>query len=670
MSDNGSKLWLRYDPLGAAGERYRATLRQVAVAGRSPTARVTRDELTRGLSSLLGVPVEAGERGSLIVGTPTTSPLVRDLNWSDDLKAAGPDGFLIRSATVDQQPATVIASETEVGALYGAFHFLRLLQTEPPTDRFDVLQRPKLKLRLLNHWDNLDGSIERGYAGNSLWQWDELPEVRSPRYVDYARANASLGINGTVLNNVNANPRILTLDYLRKVAALADVFRPYGLRVYLSVNFASPKTTGGLSTTDPLDAGVAAWWRKKADEIYGLIPDFGGFLVKANSEGQPGPQDYGRTHADGSNVLADALAAHNGIVMWRAFIYDEKVDPDRVKRAYIEFTALDGKFRPNVTVQVKNGPLDFMPREPFHPLFGAMKQTPIMAEVQPAHEYTGHAKHLVYLGTMWKEFLDADTFASGAGSTVGKVLDGSLHPSPITGMAAVAGTGSDVNWTGHDFSQANWYAFGRLAWDHETPAEHIAEEWVLQTLTRDARTVDTIRGMMMSSRETFVNYTMPLGLHHLIGGDHYAPMPWNDKAPRADWTATYYHRADAKGIGFDRTERGTNAVSQYFPPLRDVFNDVARCPENLLLWFHRVPWDHKMRSGRTLWQELCGKYHQGHREAEQLQARWQSLVEQIDTDRHRAVADRLAIQVAHAGQWRDECLKYFQRFSQMPIDPS
>ena len=670
MREDGSKLWLRYEPLAQpAAERYRAMLRNVFVAGRSPTARVIRDELTRGLSSLLGVPIEAAERGQLLVGTPTTSPLVRDLNWSDDLKAAGHDGFLIRSATVAKKPSTVIASETKMGALYGAFHFLRLLQTEP-TDRFDVLQRPKLKLRLLNHWDNLDGSIERGYAGKSLWQWDELPEVRSPRYVDYARANASLGINGTVLNNVNANPRILTPEYLRKIAALADVFRPYGLRVYLSVNFASPKTIGGLSTTDPLDAGVAAWWRKKADEIYGLIPDFGGFLVKANSEGQPGPQDYGRTHADGANVLADALAPHSGIVMWRAFIYDEKVDPDRVKRAYIEFTALDGKFRPNVTVQVKNGPLDFMPREPFHPLFGAMKQTPLMAEVQPAHEYTGHAKHLVYLGTMWKEFLDADTFARGAGSTVGKVLDGSVHPSPITGMAAVAGTGSDVNWTGHDFSQSNWYAFGRLAWDHEIPAEHIAEEWVLQTFTRDARAVDAIRGMMMSSRETFVNYTMPLGLHHLIGGDHYAPMPWNEKDRREDWTAKYYHRADEKGVGFDRTDRGSNAVGQYFPPLRDVFNDVNRCPETLLLWFHRVPWDHKMRSGRTLWQELCGKYHQGHREAEQLQARWRSLVEQIDPDRHRAVAERLTIQVAHAAQWRDECLKYFQRFSQMPIDPS
>jgi alpha-glucuronidase len=672
MSNDGGKLWLRHEPLGRAAEPGRATFRQVVVEGRSATARVIRDELTRGLSSLLGVDIARADHvvaGTVVVGTPTTSPIVRDLRWSDDLAGAGPDGFVIRSASMAGQPTTVIASETEVGALYGAFHLLRILQTEPVAESLAVIQRPKLRLRLLNHWDNLDGSIERGYAGRSLWRWDELPDTISPRYVEYARANASIGINGTVLNNVNANPRILTPEYLRKVAALADVFRPYSLRVYLSVNFASPRLIGGLTTNDPLDPDVAAWWRRKAHEIYALIPDFGGFLVKANSEGQPGPQDYGRTHADGANVLADALAPHDGIVMWRAFVYDEKVDPDRVKRAYIEFTALDGQFRPNVTVQVKNGPLDFMPREPFHPLFGAMTKTPIMAEVQPAHEYTGHAKHLVYLGTMWKEFLDADTFARAPGSTVGKVLDGSVHPYPITGMAGVANTGSDANWCGHDFSQANWYAFGRLAWDHEIPAEHIADEWVRLTFTRDERAVDAIRGMMMDSRETFVNYTMPLGLHHLIGGDHYAPMPWNDEAPRADWTATYYHRADARGVGFDRTERGTNAVGQYALPVRDVFNDPARCPEALLLWFHRLPWDHKLRSGRTLWQELCDKYFQGRTQAEQLAAGWRALAEKIDPDRHRAVAERLAIQLVDAAAWRDGCLQYFQRFSRMPIAP-
>ena len=670
MSDDGSRLWLRYDALGpAVAQRYRAMFAGVAVAGRSPTARVIRDELTRGLSSLLGIPVEAAERGPLVVGTPQTSPVVRDLNWSNELKAVGQDGFLIRSTIVEDHPTTVVASESEVGALYGGFHLLRLLQSQPFAERFDVAQRPRLKWRLLNHWDNLDGSIERGYAGTSLWWGDGLPDLTSRRYVDYARANASIGINGTVLNNVNANPRILTAEYLRKVAALADVFRPYGLRVYLSVNFASPRQIGGLTSNDPLDPAVATWWRKKADEIYALIPDFGGFLVKANSEGQPGPQDYGRTHADGANVLADALAPHKGIVMWRAFIYDEKVDPDRVKRAYIEFTALDGKFRPNVTVQVKNGPLDFMPREPFHPLFGAMTKTPVMAEVQPAHEYTGHAKHLVYLGTMWKEFLDADTFARGPGSTVGKALDGSIHRYPITGMAGVANTGSDANWCGHNFSQANWYAFGRLAWDHALPAEHLAEEWIRQTFTREPRAVDVIRGMMMSSRETFVSYTMPLGLHHLIGGDHYAPMPENDKAPRVDWTATYYHRAARDGVGFDRTEHGTNAVGQYFPPVRDAFNDPQRCPERLLLWFHRLPWDHKLRSGRTLWEQLCEHYHRGASETGHVAATWRTLAETIDPDRHRAVSEQLAIQVAHAAAWRDKCLTYFQQFSQMPISP-
>jgi alpha-glucuronidase len=648
--------------------------RQVVVGSRSATAGAIRDELALGLSSLLDVRVPGtGQEiapGAVIAGTPGTSATIRDLGWSADIAAAGPEGFVTRSASVAGHPATVIASETEIGALYGSFHLLRVLQTEPPAERLSITRRPRVRLRLLNHWDNLDGSIERGYAGRSLWRWDQLPDTLSPRYIHYARANASVGINGTVINNVNASPRILLPEYLRKVAALADVFRPYGLRVYLSVNFASPKLIGGLATNDPLDRAVGAWWRQKVDEIYRLVPDFGGFLVKANSEGQPGPQEYGRTHADGANVLADALAPHGGVVMWRAFVYDEKVDLDRVKRAYIEFTALDGKFRPNVTVQVKNGPLDFMPREPFHPLFGAMKHTPVMAEVQATQEYLGQSKHLVYLGTMWKEFLDADTFARGPGSTVGKVVDGTVYPYPITGIAAVANTGSDANWCGHDFSQANWYAAGRLAWDHELPAEHVADEWVRQTFTGDERAVDAVRNMMLGSRETFVNYTMPLGLHHLIGGDHYAPVPWNDKEPRADWTATYYHRADTEGIGFDRTDRGTDAVGQYFPPARDVFNDVTRCPENLLLWFHRVPWDHAMRSGRTLWQELCDKYYRGHQQAVQFHEVWQSLAGAVDPGRYRSVAARLVVQSTDAAAWRDKCLAYFQRFSGMPIGPA
>jgi alpha-glucuronidase len=520
---------------------------------------------------------------------------------------------------------------------------------------------------LLNHWDNLEGTIERGYAGRSLWQWNDLPDKLSPRYTDYARANAAIGINGAVVNNVNANTRILSAEYLRKVAALANVWRPYGVRMYLSANFAAPIRLGGLTTADPLDKGVIDWWKAKADEIYKLIPDFGGFLVKANSEGQPGPKTYGRSHAEGANVLADALAPHKGNVMWRAFVYDEDVDPDRAKRAYLEFTRLDGQFRPNVAIQVKNGAIDFQPREPFHPLFGALKQTPVIAEIQATQEYLGQAKHLVYLGTMWQEFLDADTHANGSGATVAKVLAEQVQPTRLTGMVSVANPGLDANWCGHHFSQANWYASGRLAWTPGLTAEKIAEEWTRQTFTNDDKTVPVIRGMMMSSHETFVNYTMPLGLHHLIGGNHYAPMPANDRAPRADWTATYYHQASENGIGFDRTKRGNRAVEQYFPPVCDTFDDIKRCPEKFLLWFHRCAWDYRMKSGRTLWDQLCAKYQEGAAQAAELQKTWQSLAGKIDARRHKEVAERLEIQVADAAKWRDQILEYFGKFSKLPV---
>ncbi|HVT80975.1 MAG TPA: alpha-glucuronidase, partial [Phycisphaerae bacterium] len=442
----------------------------------------------------------------------------------------GPEGFTIRSGVVDGKLTVTIRAATEIGRLYGAFHLIRLLQTDRSIDNLDIAQTPRLQLRVLNHWDNLDGSIERGYAGRSLWNWRELPGRVHPRLTAYARANASIGINGTVLNNVNASATFLSGEYLRKVAAIADVFRPWGIRVYLSANFSAPVILDKLPTADPLNVQVGAWWKRKADEIYALMPDFGGFLVKANSEGQPGPQDFGRTHADGANMMADALG-QRGKVIWRAFIYNEDVDADRAKRAYIEFTKLEGQFRPNVLLQVKNGPIDFQPREPFHPLFGALPKTPVVAELQATQEYLGQAKHLVYLGTMWKEFLDADTFAKGQGSTVAKVLEGKVHPYSVTGMACVLNTGTDANWCGHDFSQANWYAFGRLAWDHTLSAEAIAEEWIRQTFTNHEPGVSRIRSMMMASRENFVSYTMPLGLHHLIGGDHYAPMPWNDAAP-------------------------------------------------------------------------------------------------------------------------------------------
>lgn len=670
LPEDGYKLWLRYAPPGDAAERYRGAITQFVVEGSSATAEVIRKELTTAASQLLGRTIRSAtdiSAGAVVVGTPGNSPIIRQLGWQTDLTQAGRDGYVIRTATLNNRRILGVASDGEIGSLYGAFHLLRLIQTAQPIDNLRVFERPRIQLRLLNHWDNLDGSIERGYAGRSLWKWDELPDRLRPRYTDYARANASIGINASVVNSVNADVRMLSAEYLAKAAALANVWRPYGVRVYLSANVAAPIRLGGLKTADPLNRDVADWWKAKAAEIYKLIPDFGGFTVKANSEGQPGPKDYGRTHAEGANVLADAVAPHGGHVIWRAFIYDEDVDPDRAKRAYVEFTRLDGQFRPNVLVQIKNGPIDFQPREPFHPLFGALPGTPIVAEIQPTQEYLGQAKHLVYLGTMWEEFLTADTHAKGKGSTVAKVIAGEVLPYRVTGLAAVVNPGEDTNWCGHHFSQSNWYAAGRLAWNPELPAERIADEWIRMTFTNDAKAVQTIRTLMVGSREAFVNYTMPLGLHHLIGGDHYAPMPQNARAPRADWTATYYHQASAEAIGFDRTMKGNRAVGQYYPPVRDMFDGLDTCPERYLLWFHRCGWDYRMKSGRTLWEALCAKYYEGARQAAEMQATWQSVGDRIDPQRHKEVADRLAIQAADAIKWRDRILTYFQNFSGRPI---
>jgi alpha-glucuronidase len=673
--EDGYKLWLRYDSSGEpAASQYRRLLMHLVIEGNSPTAQVIRKEMTTATATLLGsaLPPEGqGLRdGALVIGTPGNSAAIRALGWKADLARVGAEGYIIRTARISNHRVIAIASDGEIGALYGTFHLLRLMQTAQPLDPLDIAERPKVQLRLLNHWDNLNGTIERGYAGPSLWQWNDLPGTISARYVDYARANASIGINGAAINNVNADARILSDDYLQKVAALARVWRPFGIRMYLSANVAAPMQLGGLKTADPLDSAVADWWKAKVAGLYKLIPDFGGFTVKANSEGQPGPKDYGRSHAEGANVLADALAPHGGAVIWRAFVYDEDVDRDRAKRAYSEFTKLDGQFRPNVLIQVKNGPIDFQPREPFHPLFGTLKQTPVAAEIQATQEYLGQAKHLVYLGPMWQEFLEADTHAKGNGSTVAKAIQGDIHPYRVTGMVSVVNPGLDANWCGHHFSQSNWYASGRLAWNPELSAEQIADEWTRMTFTNDAPTVRTIRTMMMTSRETFVNYTMPLGLHHLIGGNHYAPMPENAKDRRADWTAAYYHQASADGIGFDRTMKGTQAVAQYFPAVRDRFDNLATCPEEFLLWFHRCGWDYTLKSGQTLWDALCRKYQDGARQAAELQTTWQSLADRIDPQRHKEVADRLAIQVADAAKWRDHVLGYFQTFSKRPIPQS
>ena len=673
--ENGYDLWLRYHPVADAARlaEYREAFGELVLDATSPTLEAARQELLRGLGGLLdreqAVAATPGGNGALIAGTAAGSALIASLQLGEALQSLGPEGYVIRSLQVQGRPAVVIAANEDIGVLYGAFHLLRLLQMQRPVADLAVASAPRVQFRMLNHWDNLDRTVERGYAGFSLWDWQHLPDYRSPRYTDYARANASIGVNATALTNVNANAQVLTPLYLPKVAALADVFRPYGIQVFLTARFSAPIEIGGLETADPLDPAVQAWWRSKADEIYALIPDFGGFLVKANSEGQPGPQDYGRSHAEGANMLADAVAPHGGTVIWRAFVYSSEVPTDRIRQAYDEFKPLDGEFRDNVFVQVKNGPLDFQPREPFHPLFGAMPGTPLMMEFQITQEYTGQTTHLVYQGALFEEVLRADTHADGEGSTVAKVLDGSLHGYPMTGIAGVSNIGNDINWSGSHFNQASWYAFGRLAWDPHASSREIAEEWVRMTFSNDPSFVDPIVQMMMESREAVVNYMTPLGLTHIMGrSHHYGPGPWVEGG-RPDWTAVYYHRADTLGVGFDRTASGSNAVDQYFAPVREYFADRATVPDEYLLWFHRVRWDEPMRSGRTLWDELVYRYNLGVEQVRGMQRLWDGYEGVVDAERFSDVQAFLAIQEKEARWWRDSVLLYFQQFSRMPIPP-
>lgn len=556
----------------------------------------------------------------------------------------GDEGYTIRSAGND----IILESSAEKGLLYAAYHLLRLQAEGNDCKNLNISESPLYEYRILNHWDNIDGTVERGYAGKSLWKWEELPTVISPAYEKYARANASVGINGTVLNNVNASVEILSDKYLAKVKALSDIFRPYGIKVYLSVNFASPMKLGGLDTADPMDEKVAEWWKRKVHEIYSLIPDFGGFLVKANSEGQPGPCDYGRTHAQGANMLASALKPYGGIVMWRAFVYSP-TDDDRAKQAYLEFKPLDGKFLDNVIVQVKNGPIDFQPREPYSPLFGSMPHTPLMVEFQITQEYLGHSNHLTYLAPMWKEFYEY------------------VSPYSIKAVAGVANIGNDVNWCGHDFAQSNWYAFGRLAWNPELSSSQIAREWLVQTFTDESEFLNPVEEMMLESREAVVDYMMPLGLHHIFAwSHHYGPEPWCEiPGARADWLPSYYHCADREGIGFDRTTTGSDAVSQYPDSLAAVFNSLSSCPEEFLLWFHHVSWDHKLKSGNTLWDELCYKYQTGVDKAQEFCEVWNQMSDYVDSERYQAIANRLKIQADDAVWWKDACLEYFRTFSRM-----
>jgi alpha-glucuronidase len=670
-AEDGYDLWLRYRPLETqwAGPYKQAATELVGAAG-SPTLAAAQSELTRGLAGLLGSAPRSVQRvtqdGAIVFGTPRSSPLIAHLELKP--QGASREGYLIRSVAIDGHHAIVIAANEDIGVLYGAFQFLRLLQTHQGLEQLNVSSSPQIQLRVLNHWDNLDGSIERGYAGASIWDWQKLPDYLDPRYTDYARACASVGINGSVLNDVNASSFSLTALYLRKAAALANVFRTYGLRVYLSARFTAPIEIGGLNTADPLDPGVRAWWRAKADEIYRFIPDFGGFLVKANSEGQPGPQDYHRSHADGANMLAEALAPHGGVAIWRAFVYSHDQPDDRAKQAYTEFTPLDGKFRDNVLLQVKYGAIDFQPREPFHPLFGAMPHTPLMLELQLTKEYLGFATQLAYLGPLWEEILESDTYVRGKDSTVRKVIDGSLHGYARSGIAGVANIGADRNWSGSHFDQANWYAFGRLAWDPSLKSSAIAAEWVRMTFSNDAAFVEPVVAMMMGSREAVVNYMTPLGLHHQMAqGHHYGPGPWVTGGPNADWTSIYYNRADAQGIGFDRSPTGSNAVSQYAPEVAAEFGSLERTPDKYLLWFHHVPWDYRMASGRSLWDELVRHYTSGVQSVAEMRKVWAGLAAYVDPQRYEQVAAFLAIQEQEAQWWRDASIAYFQSFSHRPL---
>lgn len=670
FAEDGYELWLRYTRLkdNAVLKQYATSVKGILVEGNSATSKIIASELRTGISGITGknIPVVTELTNGTIIAATLSHPLVKSSGLEGLAGELGQEGYTILTTKVQGKSCIVIAASTQTGVLYGTFHLLRLMQTGSLLTALKIKSKPAIEHRLLNHWDNLDRTVERGYAGFSIWDWHKLPEYMDQRYYDYARANASIGINGTVLTNVNANALILTPLYLKKVKALADLFRPYGIRVYLTARFSAPIEIGHLPTADPLHPDVQRWWKEKAKEIYSYVPDFGGFLVKANSEGQPGPQNYGRNHADGANLLAESVAPYGGIVMWRAFVYSNEVPTDRVKQAYDEFKPLDGKFLPNVIVQVKNGPLDFQPREPFHPLFGAMPATPLMMEFQITKEYLGFASHLVYLGKFFKEVLDSDTFVKGKGSTVRKVVDGSLEGHQLSAIAGVSNIGTDRNWCGHPFAQANWYAYGRLAWDLSLGAEEIAREWAAMTFSPEV--AGTVTSMMMSSHEACVNYMTPLGLHHIMGWDHhYGPGPWIKDKPRADWTSVYYHRADSLGIGFDRTASGSNALEQYHPDFRQKFEDPAKCPEEILLWWHHARWDRKMLSGKTLWDEMVHRYHRGAADVVAMQSAWNNLQGRIDPERHQQVMMLLQIQANEAKWWRDACISYFQTFSKLPI---
>ena len=662
-AESGYQLWLRYHQIRNQKIliEYQHNIRLVYIESSSPTSAILKSEIVNGLKGLLNKKISI-----------TKNKVEADLLFNINTKTAtnSEEGFDIHSIkNKDNKFKVYISAKKDIGLLYGGFHFLRILQNEQSIDTININSSPSLSIRILNHWDNLNRSIERGYAGISIFNWHTLPDYIDQRYIDYARANASIGINGTVLTNVNANATILTTSYLLKVKALADLFRPYGIKVYLTARFSAPIELDKLKTADPLNSEVQRWWKNKAKEIYELIPDFGGFLVKANSEGQPGPQNYGRSHSDGANMLADAVAPYHGIIIWRAFVYNNEIAEDRFKQAYNEFKPLDGNFKKNVLIQVKNGPIDFQPREPFHPLIGAMPKTPLMMEVQLTHEYLGQATHLVYEAPMFKEILQTDSYVKGTNSSIASIINGDLFEhQQMNGMSGVANIGNDINWCGHPFAQANWYAFGRLTWNTNLTSEEIATEWIKQTFGTQQESIKSIQKIMLGSYESMVEYMTPLGLHHIMGnGNHYGPLPWGNSFSRADWNPVYYHKADSLGIGFNRTSSGTNALSQYNKEVQIKWADSSTCDEKYLLFFHHVSWNHPMKSGRNLWNELCYTYNDGVERVKEMERLWISTKNNIDGDRYHQVEQLLKIQLKEAEWWRDACLLYFQTFSKQPF---
>ena len=656
-------LWLQYQKSSVANDIFK----NIALNAKNETDKAIQNELKSASERMFQYSPTFSNSGNATLIIKKTSELEpTQKNTIDKANALNDEGFVIETIQNKGKKTVLITAKTSLGLLYGTFRLLRELQINPSKKDFSIADEPKLKVRMLNHWDNLDGTVERGYAGSSIWNWQKLPDFIDKKYIDYARANASVGINGVALINVNSNALILTPQYLEKVSALAKAFRPYGIKVYLTARFSAPIEIGGLKTADPLNQEVQQWWNNKVNEIYKFIPDFGGFLVKANSEGQPGPQNYGRNHVDGANMMAKALQPHHGIVMWRAFVYSETDSSDRAKQAYSEFVPYDGKFEDNVLVQVKNGAIDFQPREPFHPMFGAMPKSKLMMEYQITQEYLGFSTHLVFLPKLYEEVLESDTYKQGKGSTVAKIIEG--KPNELNGMAGVANIGSDLNWTGHPFSQANWYGFGRLAWNPELSSEKIAEEWLQQTFSKDSNFVKTISKIMLQSRESVVKYMTPLGLHHIMATNHhYGPGPWVNDLARPEWNPVYYHKADKNGIGFDRTATGSNALAQYSPEIAQYYGDLKTCPEEYLLWFHHLPWDYKMKNGKILWDNLGIKYQEGVNEVKNMITIWESAKPYVDAERHQEVAQLLNIQLKEAIWWKDACMTYFQTFSNLPF---